>query len=190
MISILFYNASPIRKIDMKESLLVGWCESHISMKCERYMTFTPRHQQIFIEIQYFRYFFKQCGPAVTLTSKEQASLLCLVAPSTWYCELYTRLYKDMRSVLARPGFNYWDSITIRSHNVIFLTNSYTSLQCSLVGHNHLQKPNITVRRSLDDCEYYLCTMYSIIQYVAWDAGNTWHQATHTHLELMQGQTK
>ena len=126
-------------------------------------MTFTPRHQQILIEIQYFRYFFKQCGPAVTLTSKEQASLLCLVAPSTWYCELYTRLYKDMRSVLARPGFNYWDSITIRSHNVIFLTNSYTSLQCSLVGHNHLQKPNITVRRSLDDCEYYLCTMYSII---------------------------
>ena len=70
VISILFYNASLIRKIDMKESLLVGWCESHISMKCERYMTFTPRHQQIFIEIQYFRYFFKQCGPAVTLTSK------------------------------------------------------------------------------------------------------------------------
>ena len=133
VISILFYNASPIRKIDMKESLLVGWCESHISMKCERYMTFTPRHQQIFIEIQYFRYFFKQCGPAVTLTSKEQASLLCLVAPSTWYCELYTRLYKDMRSVLARPGFNYWDSITIRSHNVIFLTNITVILPYNVV---------------------------------------------------------
>ena len=149
----------------------------------KRFMTFTPRHQQIFIEIQYFRYFFKQCGPAVTLTSKEQASLLCLVAPSTWYCELYTRLYKDMRSVLARPGFNYWDSITIRSHNVIFLTNSYTSLQCSLVGHNHLQKPNIITCNLLYGVHLMTVNIISVlctVSYVAWDARNTWHQATHT----------
>ena len=36
----------------------MGWSESHISLKCQRYMTFTPSHQLIFIELLFFPDFF------------------------------------------------------------------------------------------------------------------------------------
>ena len=36
------------------EYLLMGWSESYISLNCQRYMTFTPPHQRIFIEISIF----------------------------------------------------------------------------------------------------------------------------------------
>ena len=38
--------------------LLMGWSESHISLKYQRYMTFTPSHQQIFIEFPILTDFF------------------------------------------------------------------------------------------------------------------------------------
>ena len=43
------------------EHLLMGWNESHpycISLKCQRYMTFTPPYQQILTDISMFAVFF------------------------------------------------------------------------------------------------------------------------------------
>ena len=36
--------------LNINEYLLMGWSENHISLKCQRFMTLTPAHQQIFIE--------------------------------------------------------------------------------------------------------------------------------------------
>ena len=47
---------NPGKNWNFNEYLLMGW--SHISLKCQRCMTFTPPHQQIFIDNSIFADFF------------------------------------------------------------------------------------------------------------------------------------